>query len=564
MNRDVAKHEKKMIFFSFLIIAAFVSPYFLLGEDAHMRVHDNLDSNIAWYKVLVRSGELFGSVDAVIPQIINGLPRNAFGTEFSGIVWLHALFPSIYAYGLSQTITRVFAFIGMYLLLKKHFIQELEWAWVRVGSALAFALTPFWPSGMLSTLGMPLALWAFLNIRAGERSWVNYFVLTLLPFYSSLVLGFFFFLSALGMLWLMDVVRGKGWNVRFLLAIVYMSVLYLAIEYRLVHSLLFSTEPTSRDEYFHARLPLWRVIRLTFKNYVLGHTHVMTVHSFVILPVTFIALYFVCRQKRWREEKTFLFLHVLNLVLSTWYAFWFYKGWLPLTERFELLDKFNFARYHFLRPLVIYVLFALSLAILWRQGKMWRRMSLGFIAAQLLVLTAFNEEIVYRNKPSFKQFYAEKQFAEIKEYIELPVEEYRVASIGIHPAISQYNGFYTLDTYNNFYPLSYKHRFREIIAQELKKDKKLREYFDEWGGRCYIFVDELGKHYMFKKHSKKKIKNLQLNTDAFWEMGGRYIFSALPIENAAENQLKLEKVFHSDESVWKIHLYKVTSKEESA
>jgi hypothetical protein len=564
LNRDVAKHEKKMIFFSFLIIAAFVSPYFLLGEDAHMRVHDNLDSNIAWYKVLVRSGELFGSVDAVIPQIINGLPRNAFGTEFSGIVWLHALFPSIYAYGLSQAITRVFAFIGMYLLLKKHFIKSSDWAWIRVGAALAFALTPFWPSGMLSTLGMPLTLWAFLNIRAGERSWVNYFVLTLLPFYSSLVLGFFFFLSALGMLWLVDVVRGKGWNVRFLLAIVYMSVLYLAIEYRLVHSLLFSTEPTSRDEYFHARLPLWRVIRLTFKNYVLGHNHVMTVHGLVILPVTFIALYFVWRQKRWHEEKTFLFLHVLNFALSTWYAFWFYKGWLPLTERFELLDKFNFARYHFLRPLVIYVLFALSLAILWRQGKMWQRMSLSFIAAQFLVLTAFNEEIVYRNKPSFKEFYDEKQFAEIKEYIGLPVEEYRVASIGIHPAIAQYNGFYTLDTYNNFYPLSYKHRFREIIAQELKKDKKLREYFDEWGGRCYIFVDELGKHYMFKKHSKKKIKNLQLNTDVFWEMGGRYIFSALPIENAAENQLKLEKVFHSDESVWKIHLYKVTPKEESA
>ncbi|MBA2870361.1 hypothetical protein HNQ85_000619 [Anoxybacillus calidus] len=562
LNREIHKHEKKMIFFSFLAIAAFVSPYFLLGEDAHMRIHDNLDSNIAWYKVLIRSGELFGSVDAVISQIINGLPRNAFGTEFSGIVWLHALFPSIYAYGLSQTITRVFAFIGMYLLLKKHFIKAPEWSWIRVGVALAFALTPFWPSGMLSTLGMPLALWAFLNIRAGERSWVNYLVLTLLPFYSSLVLGFFFFLSAMGILWVVDVVRGKGWNVRFLLAIVYMSAIYLAIEYRLVHSMLFSTEPTSRDEYFHARLPLWRVIRLTFKNYVLGHNHVMTVHGLVILPVTFIALYVVWKQKRWSEEKTFLFLHVLNLALSTWYAFWFYKGWVPLTERFDLLDKFNFARYHFLRPLVIYVLFALSLKILWRQGKAWQRMSLCFIAAQLLVLTVFNEEIVYRNKPSFKEFYAEKQFAEIKEYIGLPVEEYRVASIGIHPAIAQYNGFYTLDTYNNFYPLSYKHRFREIIAQELKKDQKLREYFDEWGGRCYIFVDELGKHYMFKKHSQKKIKHLQLNMDVFWGMGGRYILSALPIENATENQLKLEKVFHSHESAWKIHLYKVMHKEE--
>nr|WP_132949504.1 DUF6044 family protein [Thermolongibacillus altinsuensis] len=552
------KHEKKMIFFSFLAIAVFVSPYFLLGENAHMRVHDNLDSNIAWYKVLIRSGELFGSVDAVVPQIINGLPRNAFGTEFSLIVWLHALFPSIYAYGLSQTITRVFAFIGMYLLLKKHFIQAPEWAWIRVGVALAFALTPFWPSGMLSTLGMPLALWAFLNIRDGERSWVNYLVLTLLPFYSSLVLGFFFFLSAMGMVWLVDVVRGKGWNVRFLLAIVYMTAIYLAVEYRLVHSLLFSEEPTSRDEYFHARLPLWWVIRLTFKNYVLGHNHVMTVHAFVILPVTLFALFVVWKKKLWKQERLFLFLHILNFALSTWYAFWFYKGWLPLTERFDLLDKFNFARYHFLRPIVIYVLFAFSLKILWREGEVWRRIANILIVAQLLILASFNEEIIFRKKPSFKEFYAEKQFREIKEYIGLPVETYRVASIGIHPAIAQYNGFYTLDTYNNFYPLTYKHQFRKIIEHELEKNEKLKEYFDEWGGRCYIFVDELGKHYMFKKNSKKEIQNLRLNTDAFYEMGGRYIFSALPIKNTEENQLKLEKIFHSKESAWKIHLYKAT------
>ncbi|WP_027409139.1 DUF6044 family protein [Anoxybacteroides tepidamans] len=551
--------ERRLLFFSFLAIALFVSPYFILGEDAHMRVHDNLDSNIAWYKVLANSGELFGPVGAVIPQIINGLPRNAFGTEFSGIVWLHALFPSIYAYGLSQLVTRVFAFIGMYLLLKKHVIKAPEWAWIRIGVSLAFALTPFWPSGMLSTLGMPLALWAFLNIRAGERSSVNYIVLTLLPLYSSLVLGFFFFLSALGIWWLVDVIRYKRWNVRFLLAIAYMTVLYLAVDYRLVHSLLFSEEPTSRDEYFHARLSFWHAVRLTFKNYVLGHNHVMTVHGLVILPITFLALYVVWKEKRWQQEKTFLFLHVLNFALSTWYAFWFYKGWLPLTERFDLLDKFNFARYHFLRPMVIYVLFALSLKIIWRQGRTWRNIGWAALVAQLAVLILFNEEIVYKNKPSFREFYAEKQFAEIKRYIGRPVDTYRVASIGIHPAIAQYNGFYTLDTYNNFYPLSYKHKFRQIIAPELAKNSVLREYFDEWGGRCYIFVDELGKHYMFKKDSKRKIKHLQLNINVFREMGGRYIFSALPIENAASNQLKLEKVFRSKESAWTIYLYKVTS-----
>ncbi|MFD2358691.1 DUF6044 family protein [Saccharococcus thermophilus] len=45
----------------------------------------------------------------------------------------------------------------------------------------------------------------------------------------------------------------------------------------------------------------------------------------------------------------------------------FYKGWLPLTKRF--LHTFDFSRYHFLRPLVIYVLFALGLKILWPREK---------------------------------------------------------------------------------------------------------------------------------------------------------------------------------------------------
>ena len=39
-------------------------------------------------------------------------------------------------------------------------------------------------------------------------------------------------------------------------------------------------------------------------------------------------------------------------------------------------------------------------------------------------------------------------------------------------------------------------------------------------------------------------------------MGGRYIFSAVPIENAVKNNLSLEKIFISKTSAWKIHLYK--------
>lgn len=552
-----AQREKKLIIFALIVLALYVSPLFILGENAHIRVHDNLDSNLAWYKVLRESGQMFGPINAVIPQVMNGIPRNAYGTEYSGIVWLYALFPTMTAYALSQTITRLAAFLGMYLLLRDHFLEEKQWGIITIGTSLAFALTPFWPSGMLSTLGMPLALWAFLHIRKGRKSWKDYLVLTLLPFYSSIVLGFFFFLFAMGVLWVVDVIRRKRYNLALLLSLIYMSIVYCFVEYRLVYSFLFSTEPNSRDEYIHARLSLWRVIRLTFKNYILGHTHVMTVHGLIILPILLVGFYLVWKKGWWRQEKYFVFLFILNFVLSLWYAFWFYKGWQPLTEKFHFMNTFNFARFHFLRPLVIYMSFALALKIIWQNKKELQSVVYFSLAAQLLILGFFNEEIFYQSKPSVKEFYAEELFSQIKNHIGLPVEEYRVASVGLHPAIAQYNGFYTLDSYNNFYPLSYKYEFRKIIEKELNKNKQIRVYFDEWGGRCYLFTDELGKHYMFKKNTKKKLEHVQFNFEPFKKMGGTHIFSSVPIKNAEKNQLQLEKVFSNKESVWKIYLYKV-------
>ena len=36
-----------------------------------MQITDNMDSNIAWYRVLMSSGQLFGSIHSNTPQIIN-------------------------------------------------------------------------------------------------------------------------------------------------------------------------------------------------------------------------------------------------------------------------------------------------------------------------------------------------------------------------------------------------------------------------------------------------------------------------------------------------------------
>jgi hypothetical protein len=252
-------------------------------------------------------------------------------------------------------------------------------------------------------------------------------------------------------------------------------------------------------------------------------------------------------------------LFALNFLLSVWYAFWFYKGWQPLKERISVLNTFNFARFHFLRPMIVYILFAMALQILWKKGKIWKTAVKWAVAAQFIILISCNEEIYYRyvGAPSFKEFYAKRLFHQIDDYIHKPKSSYRVGSIGLHPAIAQYNGFYTLDTYNNFYPLTYKHNFRQIIKKELDKNQQLQNYFDTWGGRCYLFADELGKWYDFRKNFHKSIQHLELNTRIFYDMGGRYIFSAVPIQNAAENYLQLIKIFEHPDTVWRIYLYEV-------
>src|SRR5699024_12816029 len=122
-------------------------------------------------------------------------------------------------------------------------------------------------------------------------------------------------------------------------------------------------------------------------------------------------------------------------------------------------------------------------------------------------------------------------------------EDYRVVSVAIHPTIAQYNGLYTLDTYNNSFPLEYKHEFREIIAPELEKNKTLKSYFDTWGGRVYMYVAELGKYYIFTKDSNRASEELEINIEKLKDMGGGYVVSSLRSENREENGLIFDARF---------------------
>src|SRR5690625_3031567 len=156
--------KHKWVAIACLIIILYLLPYYVLGEHTHIRVHDNMDSNIVWYTLLAESGQIFSLTDTALPNVINGLPRSALPSGLDAMVWLYVLFEPMTAYTIGQTIMRFTAFFGMYFLLNKHILPKKIHPIIAVGVALGFAILPFWPSGMLSIAGLPLTLHIFLSI----------------------------------------------------------------------------------------------------------------------------------------------------------------------------------------------------------------------------------------------------------------------------------------------------------------------------------------------------------------------------------------------------------------
>src|SRR5699024_1873056 len=105
LRMTLLKRRRWFIMAIFLIIV-YLSPLFILGKDAHVRVHDQLDSSVIWYEMLANSGKLFAANDAVIPDMMNGLPRISLPTQFEWLVWLFVVFPPFVAFTINAVLVR--------------------------------------------------------------------------------------------------------------------------------------------------------------------------------------------------------------------------------------------------------------------------------------------------------------------------------------------------------------------------------------------------------------------------------------------------------------------------
>ena len=117
------------------------------------------------------------------------------------------------------------------------------------------------------------------------------------------------------------------------------------------------------------------------------------------------------------------------------------------------------------------------------------------------------------------------------------------AAYGFYPAILEYNGIATLDGYLGFYSQAYKDAFREVIAPALEKRPATKQYFDDWGARCYLYSGSQDTIVQPVRNYPTEEESADINAEALRGLGCRYIFSRIRITNAEELGLKLRGTY---------------------
>nr|WP_290438862.1 DUF6044 family protein [Roseobacter denitrificans] len=541
-----------------LIILGHWIPYVIMGDGAYLTIHDYLDSSLLKAKVLADSGQVFAPSSSIIAQY--DIPRGALRSEFQMPTLLNMFLSPLATHIVLTLFMQAAAFLGMYLLLMRRILGR-EARVLCVGVALCYALLPFWTPGVLGVAGLPLVLYAFLGLREGERGWHLWAILLLFPFFSSLVTVGFFFLCMVAGLFVYDMLVRRRFNVAFLFGMAAMSAVYLAVEYRLVLNSINPVFTSHRQEASPVFVPLTAALDRAWDNFLNGQYHAHSLQSEVILPTILLALLLSLWKRQFRDRHLWLLIATVSFcaAISLFYGLWSSVVLEPIRTSVPLLLKFNFSRFHWLHPLLWFVAFALALALIQRQIP-YRRLGLACVCLAIALQAHWAG---YKNHPilearekhgiSYAAFFATPLFSEIKRDIGQPVEDYRVVSLGIHPAIAAYNGFHTADWYLTYYPLEKKRAMRGVIAKELEKSAGLKRYFDDWGNRLYLFSAELDRDFLARRRTDA-IQMPEYDLDRLRALGVTYIFSRVELYDAPP----LFGEYRHPGSHWDINVYKLT------
>lgn len=544
----------------------------IFRNQVYIPMHDCLDNNIAQYKLLHDTHSFF-SQNAILP-FLGGINRDYLPSELKVYSWAYIFFEPYVALVLYYILRVIISVVGSIFLGKRLLGREFKkYENIILLCALLYSQLPVSPIWDIAFSIYPLLCATIHKIL--RENWKRGYILTFfIPFFSELAHFGIFVLGYILIFWVYCLIRRKKKFYCLLIIMATMSFGYIISEYRMFRLKLFSDEISLREvSYVNTLLTeglnaLINNFRIAFVD---GQYHSATMHSYVVLPLCQVVFpYVVIRTIIGRKAEKFDNYVIVCMGLislnSMFYALSYNLKFANFIERHIILLKgIDLDRIIRLNAFLWYFLFAVI--VIYMAMKNQRIISYILIVAvgysivnnptiydTLRVnIVSFKSRYIYHTTPamSYDEVYSVKLFDKIKESIGYD-GEWSIA-FGIHPAILTYNGISTLDGYHSWYSQDYKEKFRQIIAPELEIDQHNREYFDNWGGRAYIFSNEA----TFEPVRTMNVSEAPMLIDpsAFERMGGKWVFSRIPITNSIELNMNLIGTYTEPSSLYEIYVY---------
>jgi len=577
----------------------------LFGNPLYISVFDILDSTVPLLKILAHSEKIFTDNNDIIPNMMHGLPRFTYGSEYNVMLWLYYFFTPKTAYIINQFFIHIIAYISMFIFSFRYLSIKHKYNLLAIlAGSLYFALLPFFsPAGLTISL-LPLVTYSLLNIKNHIDNKWDWILLAVVPLYSSFVLLYIFYIMMAGLYLVWISIRNKHLHIRLLLGLILLSAGFILVEYRLFISMFFTSNFISHRTEFDIffKYPLLDAFRAGHVFFLNGHSqHLLSLQLPYIIPLVLIAMLFSISKRKFSKNESMLILILLILsftidiwtpILASIYTLpllaiytliiflinkesrmlsllflWqlslgvfvfitYYDQYHFLTEHFHILKEFNIARLTFIQPFIWAILVILSLSVLFFRLHYIFWFTLLFIFLQTVISFQSKEfySTPHKGYATFENYYAPNLFKQLQQKINQPLNSYRTVSFGLEPAISLYNGFYTIDGYTTNYNLSYKHKFRKIIEPYLNKINDDNN-FDTWGSKLYLG----GIPTAIDKYHKGVIARFSpFNHDALCQLDTDYFISTYQIDTKKIHGLKLiTSLKQAKKDSWDIYLYKV-------
>ncbi|MCD7805860.1 MAG: DUF6044 family protein [Lachnospiraceae bacterium] len=560
---------KYMFWLGLAVVVLSFIPYLILGTGSYVSYYEQLDWGLPIY--IYQAKYLFSGSD-LIPEFLNGAGKLAMVAPAPAYILIFRILPAFSAYLVILFFQEIISYIGMYLLLGRYVSHKI----IRVLVSLMFAFLPVIPVLGLTIMGVPLAAWAISNLYEGKKPEISLFCVILFTACSSFALGGFAVLMCWTVLILFGLFRKQKRNVPFLVSYGVMFLEYMGFNARLICQML-----GIGDSYVSHRTGMeitvekfWPYFRYMLINNDQAATDLHKYWIPVIAATVVVCLFRIRRAgtEERRQGKWLLSLCALLLFLYLFAALWNIEPTVALREKLGGIGSFQVTRVIWLTPACWYLALAVSLDY-WLshihilKKWLWIPVYLGLCAAFLFVLknNQIKENVQLLRNPdyhviTYENYYAIDLMDQIENYIrtefDMEMEDYRVISLGIDPSAALCHGFYCMDGYSNNYDIEYKNLFRTFIAPELERNDYIREYFDDWGNRCYLFTSELTTYITVEKGSFW-FNDLQIDTAAIKEAGCDFIISAAYVVNAEEENMELLATFETESSYYRLHLYQI-------